>query len=168
MRPEARCKACRLIRNQADKSSRKNKFLARAPGGQMPGAATQAMRSHRRGTATPQMPAAAPRRAAGSQAGNFLCCPFLGSASLGASSKMPSYFCASPKLRSIIALRQDSKQAKTRTIAVRISAILELLLHTARAARVADRLFAQDVHYPRAHAWAFVPDPFMVSFRCII
>ena len=31
--------------------------LARAPGGQMQGAATQAMRCHRRGAATPQMPA---------------------------------------------------------------------------------------------------------------
>jgi len=31
--------------------------LARAPGGQMQGAPTQAMRPHRRGAATPQMPA---------------------------------------------------------------------------------------------------------------
>ena len=33
--------------------------LALAPGGQMQGAATQAMRCHRRGAATPQAPAAA-------------------------------------------------------------------------------------------------------------
>jgi len=32
-------------------------ILARAPGGQMQGAATQAMRCHRRGAATQQMPA---------------------------------------------------------------------------------------------------------------
>jgi len=32
-------------------------ILARAPGGQMQGAATQAMRGHRRGAATKQMPA---------------------------------------------------------------------------------------------------------------
>ncbi len=42
-------------------------------------------------------PTAAPRRAAGSQACNFLCYPFVRSTSLGDSSKMPSYFCASPK-----------------------------------------------------------------------
>jgi hypothetical protein len=42
-------------------------------------------------------PAAAPRRAAGSQICNFLCLLFAGFADLGAGSKMPSYFCASPK-----------------------------------------------------------------------
>jgi len=36
---------------------KKGCILARAPGGQMQGAATQAMRCHRRGAATPQMPA---------------------------------------------------------------------------------------------------------------
>jgi len=41
--------------------------LARAPGGQMRGAATQAMRCHRRGAATKQMPA---RRRAHSGCGN--------------------------------------------------------------------------------------------------
>lgn len=39
-------------------------ILARAMGGQMQSAATQAMRCHRRGAATPQMPAVAPLRAA--------------------------------------------------------------------------------------------------------
>jgi hypothetical protein len=51
--------------------------LARAPGGQMQGAATQAMRCHRRGAATPQMPAR--RRAplgCGPQA-RWRCCSLL-------------------------------------------------------------------------------------------
>jgi len=48
--------------------------LARAPGGQMQGSATQAMWQHRRGAITPQMPAR--RRApkgCGSQAATFVC-----------------------------------------------------------------------------------------------
>jgi hypothetical protein len=40
-------------------------ILARAPGGQMQGAATQAMRCHRRGAATQQMPARRSRLASG-------------------------------------------------------------------------------------------------------
>jgi len=39
--------------------------LARAPGGQMQGDATQAMRGHRRGAATQQMPARRSRLASG-------------------------------------------------------------------------------------------------------
>ncbi len=39
--------------------------LARATGGQMQGAATQAMRCHRRGAATQQMPARRSRLASG-------------------------------------------------------------------------------------------------------
>ena len=38
----------------------KGPILARAPGGQMRGAATQAMHCHRRGAATKQMPARRP------------------------------------------------------------------------------------------------------------
>ena len=57
-------------------------ILAQAPGGQMQGDATQAMRCHRRGAATKQMSA---RRRAPSGCGPQ------------ASSKMPSNSCACPK-----------------------------------------------------------------------
>jgi hypothetical protein len=45
----------------------KGRILARAPGGQMRGAATQAMRGHRRGAATKQMPARPLRGLTGSR-----------------------------------------------------------------------------------------------------
>ena len=71
--------------------------LARAPGGQMQGAATQAMRGHRRGAATKQMPARRRAPSGGGPQARRLRCSLLTNgmlvaralpASLGAGSKM--------------------------------------------------------------------------------
>src|SRR6266487_3842666 len=77
MAPDHFTQVCALVTTAKGSSENKVCILARAPGGQMQGAATQAMWWHRRGAATPQMPAR--RRAppgCGPQA-RWLCCSLL-------------------------------------------------------------------------------------------
>src|SRR5947208_8810003 len=77
MAPDHFTQVCALVTTAKGPSENKVCILARAPGGQMQGAATQAMWWHRRGAATPQMPAR--RRAppgCGPQA-RWLCCSVL-------------------------------------------------------------------------------------------
>src|SRR6266581_5994856 len=77
MAPGHFTQVCALVTTAKGPSENKVCILARAPGGQMQGAATQAMWWHRRGAATPQMPAR--RRAppgCGPQA-RWLCCSLL-------------------------------------------------------------------------------------------
>src|SRR6266571_1853423 len=77
MAPDHFTQVCALVTTAKGPSENKVCILARAPGGQMQGAATQAMWWHRRGAATPQMPAR--RRAppgCGPQA-RWLCCSLL-------------------------------------------------------------------------------------------
>src|SRR5437867_9895032 len=77
MAPDHFTQVCALGKTAKGRSENKVCILARAPGGQMQGAATQAMWWHRRGGARPQMPAR--RRAppgCGPQA-RWLCCSLL-------------------------------------------------------------------------------------------
>ena len=77
MAPDHFTQVCALVTTAKGPSENKVCILARAPGGQMQGAATQAMWWYRRGAATPQMPAR--RRAppgCGPQA-RWLCCSLL-------------------------------------------------------------------------------------------
>src|SRR2546426_12556980 len=77
MAPDHFTQVCALVTTAKGPSENKVCILARAPGGQMQGAATQAMWWHRRGAATPQMPA---RRRAPPGCGSpapWLGCPLL-------------------------------------------------------------------------------------------
>ena len=94
-------------------------ILARAPGGQMRGAATQAMRCHRRGAATKQMPAR--RRAplgCGPQA-RWRCCSLLtcnpacsslapSQQAWGPAAKCSLYSLPGPNLRNVRSWKRDA------------------------------------------------------------
>src|SRR5438093_9553418 len=106
MAPDHFTQVCALVTTAKGPSENKVCILARAPGGQMQGAATQAMWWHRRGAATPQMPArrralrAAARRPAGCVARSLHTAAVAAGmlvaralpAGLGASSKMYTLF----------------------------------------------------------------------------
>ena len=85
-------------------------ILARAPGGQMQGAATQAMWWHRRGAATKQMPARRRAPAGCGPQARWLCCSLLTAgmlvaralpAGLEASSKMYTLFPDGPLAKAL-------------------------------------------------------------------